>query len=172
MKWILIVVAILAGLVAVAALVGSLLPRDHVASRSVRLRQSREAVWQAITDYAGAASWRPSLRSVERAPDQDGHAVWKEIDRHGEAMPLATIEEAPPTRLVRKIADPGLPFDGTWTYEVVPDGEGCRITITERGEVKHALFRFVGRFVLGYTSTIDTYLKALGRKFGEDVVPS
>ena len=60
-----------------------------------------------------------------------------------------------------RIADPQLPFGGTWTQEIAPDAGGCVVTITENGEIYNPIFRFVSRFILGYTSSIDAYLKAL-----------
>jgi hypothetical protein len=62
----------------------------------------------------------------------------------------------------------GLPFGGTWTFEVTPIGDGGSVVrITEDGEVYNPVFRFVSRYFMGYTATIDSYLKALGAKFGE-----
>lgn len=171
MKWVGIAVAVLIGLGVLMALVGSLLPRDHVASRSIRLKQPAVAVWQIITAY-GDASWRSGIKRAERLPDLEGREVWSEIDSHGQAMPLETLEQDPPRRLVRRIADASLPFGGTWTYEIGEADGGSRITITERGEVKNAIFRFVGRFIIGHAATIDTYLKDLGKNFGETVTPS
>jgi len=70
-------------------------------------------------------------------------------------------------RLVVRIADPKLPFGGTWTYEITPAPEGSSLRIREDGEVYNPIFRFVSRFVVGYSGTIDAYLKSLGRKFSE-----
>ena len=51
--------------------------------------------------------------------------------------------------------------------ELAADGGGTRLTITEDGEVYNPLFRFVSRFIMGHTSSIDRYLadvqKALTR---------
>lgn len=171
MSWFVGVGVFLVCLVGAVAGLGAVLPRDHVASRSIRLDASREAVWQAITDHPNAPSWRTALQAVERGADDGGHAVWREIDHRGDALPLATVEEMPPTRLVRRIADPTLPFGGTWTYDLADEGPGCRITITEHGEVRHVIYRFVSRFVLGHTATIDAYLGDLGRKFGASAAP-
>jgi hypothetical protein len=44
------------------------------------------------------------------------------------------------------------------------------VRITENGEVGNPVFRFMARFVFGYTATIDTYLIALGQKFGEQTI--
>jgi hypothetical protein len=76
----------------------------------------------------------------------------------------------PPRALVTRIADPKLPFGGTWTYEISspPDG-GSQLRITEDGEIYNPIFRFVSRFVLGYSRTQEEYLQALGAKFGQSV---
>jgi hypothetical protein len=57
-----------------------------------------------------------------------------------------------------------LPFGGTWVYEIVPEGDSCTLTITEHGKVYNPLFRFVSRFIMGHTATIDSYLAALNAK--------
>ncbi len=172
MKWILIALGILVGLAALVTLVGALLPKGHEATRTARFRQPPEAVWQVITDFQASSSWRTDLRSVERLPDLNGHPVWKEVDKQGQALPLEVVEQVPPRLMVTRIADPDLPFGGTWTWEIAPDDDGCSLTITERGEVRNPIFRFVARFVLGHTATMDGYLKALGRKLGEGGAPA
>jgi uncharacterized protein YndB with AHSA1/START domain len=170
MKWVLIAVAAVAVLIALVALIGSLLPKGHVASRSAKFRQSPEAVWKAITDVASFPSWRSDVQRVEMLPDRDGRPVWKEISRRG-ALTLEVVEWKPPERLVGRIADPDLPFGGTWTYEIAGTNGGSTLTITERGEIYNPLFRFLARAVFGYHATMEAYLRALGKKFGEDVTP-
>ena len=74
-------------------------------------------------------------------------------------------EQSPPSRFVTKIDDASQPFGGTWTFEIVPVSEGrTRLTITERGEIYNPIFRALARFVFGYTSTMDSFLKAAGPK--------
>lgn len=81
---------------------------------------------------------------------------------------METVEMLPPSRLVGRIADPKLPFGGTWTFEITPTPEGANLRITERGWVSNPMFRLLSRFVFGYTSTIDSYLRSLAKKFGEE----
>ena len=45
------------------------------------------------------------------------------------------------------------------------------VTITERGSVRNPLFRFVSRFIMGHTASIDLYLRALGEHFGSEPIP-
>lgn len=167
MKWILIVVVVLVALVAVAFLIGWMLPKGHTAARTLRLKQSPAAVWAVITDAQAMPSWRPNVIKVERLADQNGHPVWRESYKNGDSLPLEIVESVSPTRLVGRIADPKLPFGGTWTYELTPVDGGCTLTITERGEVYNPIFRLVSRF-MNQTATIEEYLTYLARKFGED----
>ena len=42
-----------------------------------------------------------------------------------------------------------------------PTDAGTRVTITENGEIYNVFFRFMARFVFGYTATMDRVLDAL-----------
>jgi uncharacterized protein YndB with AHSA1/START domain len=164
MKWIFIAALMIATLIALVAVVGSWLPRSHRASRDRMVAASPEAVWNAITEVEAFPAWRSDVRKVERLPDRDGRRVWVEEGRSGKMTFVA--ERSEPSRLlVARIADPDLPFGGTWTYEIAPAGGGSRVTITEDGEIYNPLFRFVARFILGYERTIASYLAALEKKF-------
>jgi len=167
----LVVLGVPVALVATVLLVGSSISADHVATRVVTLRAAPDAVYKAIADFEQHGSWRPDVKKIERLPDHEGHPSWKETNSFG-VIALEQLEADPPKKLVTKIADPDLPFGGTWTYEVAPaQGGGTRVAITERGTVKNPAFRFMSRFVFGYRATLDSFLKALGKKFGEDVAP-
>lgn len=164
MKWVLIAILVLVVVVAVIAVIGYLLPKNHLASRSSHFPQPPQAIWDVIT---GPPDWRPDIRSWEKLAARDSRRTWKEIDKHGQAITYQSIEESPPHRLVTRIADPTLPFGGTWTFAIEPEPIGCQVTITEAGEIYNPIFRFMSRFVFGYSGTIETYLQALHAKFGE-----
>jgi len=164
MKWALIVLVILVGAIGAVILIGAMLPKGHVAARSSHFRQPPQAVWAVIT---GPSDWRPDIQSSEKLEPRNGHRTWKEIDKHGQAITYESVEETPPSRLVTRIADPKLPFGGTWTIDIASDASGSVVNITENSEIYNPVFRFMSRFVLGYTSSIDAYLKALHSKFGE-----
>jgi len=171
MKWAMIVVGGLVLVVAVVWAIGAALPKDHVASRKLKLKQSPEAIWTAITDVDAFTAWRKDVKSIKKLPDENGRAGWVESMDMGD-VPLRIEEFTPPRRLVTRIADPNLPFGGTWTFEVEPAEGGATLRITETGEVKPALFRFMSRFVFGQTATMESYLKFLAAKFGENAAPT
>jgi uncharacterized protein YndB with AHSA1/START domain len=164
MKWILIAVASLASLIGIAALVGSRLPRSHRSSREHRLPASAEAIWSAITDVEAFPAWRADVTRVQRLPDREGLPVWIEEGRSGK-ITFAVERLERPRLLVARIADPDLPFGGTWTYEVTPDKSGSLVRITEDGEIYNPLFRFMARFIFGYEATLASYLSDLDKRF-------
>ena len=169
MRWVLGVVGLLVLVVVVVVAVGYTLPQSHVASSSARYRASPEAVWASLTDVAAYPTWRTGVTRVELLPGENGQTEWREYG--SETITFRIVEKDPPRRLVTRIADEGLPFGGRWIYELAPLDSGTRLTITEQGEIYNPVFRFVSRFVLGYTSTMDDVLRALGTKHGEVVTP-
>ena len=166
MKWVVGLVVAFVGLVAVVVSVGLLLPEKHRASESARFRVGPEQLWDAVINFAAYPTWRTGVSAVERLPDMNGRAVWKEIDSHNEGIPYETVESVPNKRLVRRIADPTLPFGGTWTFDFQATPEGATLTITEDGEVYNPVFRFVSRFIFGHTKNIHRYLSDLQTKVG------
>ena len=166
MKWVVRLVVAFVGLVAVVLSVGLLLPEKHRASESARFQVGTEQLWNVVTNFAAYPTWRTGVSAVERLPDMNGHAVWKEIDSHNEGIPYETVESVPHKRLVRRIADPTLPFGGTWTFDFQAAPEGAMLTITEDGEVYNPVFRFVSRFIFGHTKNIHGYLSDLQTKAG------
>ena len=165
MKWLLLALLVVVLLVVVVLVVGWMLPVAHVASRSASLNAPPEAVWRMITDIDAFPSWRDGVRNVERLPDRNGYPVWVEDGTTGRIM-LAVERSEPPHTLVTRIADPDLPFGGTWTYTITPTSNGCTLTITENGEIYNPVFRAMARFVFGYESTLASYLEGLKKAEG------
>ena len=164
MKWILLVVGVLVLAVAVIAAVGAMLPQNHVATGTAQLSLSPDKVWSIITDVADHPTWRSDVDSVERLAGPT--LKWREVSGSDRITFEATTFDAP-SHLVAHIADKGLPFGGTWDYRIEPAATGSRITITENGEVYNPIFRFVSRFFMGHTATIDKYLTALATRTGD-----
>jgi uncharacterized protein YndB with AHSA1/START domain len=170
MRWLLVVLAAVAGVVLLVVVVGMLLPREHTARSHATINAPPDSVWRALTDVAAFPTWRDDVSRVETLPSASGRRTWREIGKH-DAITLEESTAEPPRRLVLRIADPTLPFGGSWTYDVAPDGAGSRVTITEDGVVHNPVFRFMSRFVFGHHATQEAYLRALGRKFGQRATP-
>jgi uncharacterized protein YndB with AHSA1/START domain len=170
MIWLGIAAAIVAALIVGVMGVGWMLPKAHVASRSLTLRQVPEAVWEAVTRVERAPEWRRDLKRVDLLEPAGGRRRWRESGKNG-TLTLAEDLAEPPRRWITRIDDPSLPFGGRWVFELEPVNGGTRLRITEEGEVYHPLFRFMSRFVFGHHATLETYLRQLAARFGESAQP-
>ncbi|MBZ5728338.1 MAG: hypothetical protein LAP87_25565 [Acidobacteriia bacterium] len=167
MKWLLLIVGILALTVALAALAGAMTPARHHATRRARFRVAPEALYAVL---AGPPDWRTGVKSFGVLPEENGRKRWWEEDSHRQKIAYELVEDRPPERMVVRIADRGLPFGGIWTFEIHPaPAGGAELRIQEDGEIYNVIFRFMARFFFGYTASIEGYLRDLGAKFGEQV---
>jgi len=156
MKWVLIIVAIVIAIPLTLAAIGVFLPQGHVASRTVTIAAPPDRVFAAISDVDRFTTWRSGLKSVEKLAD-DGKGT-RFIERSGNGDILFRIEVFEPnTRMVTRIADPKLPFGGSWTFAIVPAADGSELTITEDGEVYNVFFRSMQKLFFSPYKTIDTY---------------
>ena len=159
------VIGILLGLV---ALIGSRLPVSHVATRSVWLRQPPEKVYGLIRDLQNAPSWRSDVNSVEMLGETNAKVLYREHGKEGDVT-YELVEDLRGQRVVTRIVDQDLGYAGSWTIDLAGENSGTRVRITENGEVKNVMFRFMSRYVFGHTSTIDAYLTSLVNHFNETV---
>src|SRR5678815_673943 len=72
-------VLLLAG---VMALIGSMLPKAHVASRSILLHRSPQDVYTVVRDFASAPKWRPDVKRMEVEAPQGGPVYFREEGKH------------------------------------------------------------------------------------------
>lgn len=164
MKWLWMGLLTVAAILGIVAGIGALLPQKHSATRSAHFQQPPQAVWDVIT---GPPTWRPNVKRFENLPPRNGHRMWKEMDAHGNAVTYEAIEETPPFRLITQISDPSLPYGGMWVHEISLEPGGSMLQITENGEIYNPIYRFMSRFVFGYSATIDAFIQALHARLGE-----
>jgi hypothetical protein len=139
MKWLLFIVVGVIALVAIVAAIGAMLPRDHKASRTLRVKRTPADVWPAITAATSASD-----------------------------VPVDVLEHTPPYRMVTRVKETEKMFGGTWTIVVAAEPVGSAVTITEDGWVANPIFRFVSRFVIGHHATMDGILKTVAKALHED----
>ena len=172
MTWLVSAAVLLAALTLLLAwILGRRVPRSHVATAQARYAQPPARVWEAITNMLMAPNWRSGVRQVERLPDRNGHQVWVEVRRRGR-VPLEFELVEPERKLVSRTGGEKLAFGGSWTFVLEPDGDGCRLEITEDGVINSPTLRFFSFHVFGYDASMRRYMKDLGKKFGEKVVPT
>lgn len=161
MRYALIVLALLVLLGVIVVVIGYRLPVAHTATNAVQLEASPESVFALISTPENYPAWR-DVKKVDVTTEQ-GVTRFREDGSNGVIL-FEITEKVPPRRFVTKIADKKLPFGGRWVYEVTAKGTGSELRITEEGEIYNPIFRFVSRFMMGYTATIDAYLKAVQKR--------
>src|SRR5437879_2843014 len=120
MRWAILAILFVLTLVIGVFAAGAMLPLGHIASRTIKLNQSPEAVWSAINNHSDEPNWRPELKSIERLSDVNGHPAWQENYKDGMKLLVEEMESVPAKRLVRKVADSGKMFSGRWEFEITP----------------------------------------------------
>lgn len=163
MTWFIVAGCAIFAVAAVVALLGLQLPKEHVVSRSRRYNTPIDSVWDVISDVLDAAAWRSDLKSIE-AVDLNR---WRETGTNGRAILYERVTAMSPRRLVTRIADPDLPYGGTWTFDLCEDGKKATwLTITENSIVRNPILRLLARYVFSQTKSIETYLDSLEKKLG------
>jgi Polyketide cyclase / dehydrase and lipid transport len=166
MKLLLIGIGTLVALIFLVVIIGALLPKAHTASRSAVFKAIPEQLFALID---GPQTWRSNVKKYELVYPANGWRQWRETDNHGQTITYEAVERHPPTLLKTRIITANLPYSGTWTFHLEPMDRSTVLRITEEGEVYNPVFRFMSRFVIGQTSTIETYLRDLGTATGQQV---
>ena len=160
LRTLILILGLLVALVLLLIAIGYALPIGHVATRETTLAAPPERVFSVLRDVEKFPTWRSDVKQVEVLATTPA-LRWRERGDNDITFEMETAE--PPRKIVTRIADKTLPFGGSWTYELSPEGGGTRLAITENGEVYNPLFRFMSRFVFGHTVTIDRFIEDLGR---------
>ena len=158
--WIMGIVFTLALLVLGAYAVGARLPEKHSAEASAFTpNQPPEVVAARIRNVETSGMWRRGVSAVVLA--REGSSVIFEETGPDGTVTYRRTETVPNAEIINEIVSEGLPYGGRWTIRIAPAGHGSNVTIREDGFVKPPLFRFLARFVFGYSGSIDRYLKEL-----------
>lgn len=147
-------------------LVGSLLPIKHQVTREATYRAAPAQLFALIENVNEYPSWQKAVSKVESLPEVDGKPRMRETNS-GQAITYELSDIVPDRHMVSRIADEKLPFGGSWTYELIPGpaADATTLRITEDGEVYNPVFRFVSRFVMGQSATMDKYLDAVATRY-------
>ena len=172
-RWMFILGGVILGLPLLAYVAGLFIPRDHVASSSIVLDKTPDAVWALVSDFAQSAKWRADITKVRMDPPVDGKVRFTESGTQGDVQ-FEVISQQPPFRQSVRVVDEGQPFGGVWTWQldsVDTPAPKTRVTLTEAGFIKSPIFRTMGKLFYSPTDTMDSYLIALARALGENALP-
>ena len=160
----------LGALLAAAGLVwlaGVLLPPEHEASASLRLKASPEAVWAVLAAVENYPRWRSDVATSEMMAGASGFS-WRESDARG----LATEHAQGPGKTAEKWVDRLVKGDfamrGERVFLIVADeGGGTRVALTEKVLIPNPLARFRARFLAGYAENLNQLLADLRKRLAE-----
>lgn len=146
------------------------LPAQTEHTRAVELKQAPVAVFTAVSDVQKLPEWNRRLSKIDILPPIDGKETVRETFKDGMTMTVVNTESLSPTHFVREIRETNAPFRGSWTYEIAPTNDGCKVSVTEKSSISNPLFRLLMRLI-GPTRFLDEHLVDLARHFGEEVKP-
>lgn len=171
MKWSLIAIFVVLGVLLAITVIGGFLPREHRSIRQAEFHQDQQAIWNTLSDFTLLPAWMPGVGRATPVERSGGRSAWVLATADGE-MIIEIVETDVPRRLVTRIVDAGGPFGGTWTYDITPVEGATRVAITEDGWISNPMYRFLARYVFGTTRGMDAALRGLGDYFGETVLPA
>lgn len=106
---------------------------------SIEIAKSQELVFALVRDLERAPEWQPSLESVDV---HAGTEVRRVAGKRQEAK-FFVLEDDPPRKFA--IASEGGPVRARATFDLEPDSDGTRVTLTIDVQL-HGPARFAGRF--------------------------
>jgi hypothetical protein len=159
MKYALLLFGLILAIGLLITIIGMCTARDHETSLAQTYDVPVATLYALVRDYEKYPQWRSGVKSMTR----DGEARYIEESVNGK-IPYKLVEETANSRLVARIDDAGLPFSGTWTYEISGRDGAAQLRITERGSVPNPLMRFFSTYAFSHEKTIRTYLDDVARK--------
>lgn len=157
LKWLLKAFLGFLGLILLIYIIGYFQPEKHVVSVTQEVNLPLEKTWNLITEFEKFPKWRPDLKSVRAISS----ASWIEVNEQGEQVKYEQIKKLEQERLVTQIASKGLPYSGKWIFTLEEKGNTTQLTIEEHGEVYNPIFRFISKFIIGHSSSINEYFEDL-----------
>jgi len=166
MRWkqgLLTLLLLLVAALIVAYGLGERLPAEHTTVAAATISAPQAKVWTLIADVDAQPTWRSGLKSIEDLPSDTGNPRWTEHYK-GMAMSFRLIDNQPMTERVVEMEPHGEPFDGEWTFQLLPMDDGrTAVTITEHGHTYSPMYRFVMHYIFGDNYNLKKYLNDLTR---------
>lgn len=163
MRWLLIGLGVVAGVIAVLAGIGYSMPNVHVAQVAADYRANVDSVYAVLSDIESWPEWHPSVRELSPIGDEPEQPSYRISGPDG-SMTITVTGREPPRRFTT-LADAGM-FIGRWTYAVEPAGSGARVTLTEEARIDNLVIRGLTTF-RSQTATMERLLRALGARLGQ-----
>ena len=165
MKKFLVIAGALTGLFVLIAVVGAGMNPQHVVKASRLFAVPPERVWTALLSIRQLPLDRSDLRSMESPAERD--QVPASIEVLGSPIRIEAPIKRPPVQLVVKTTEPDLAYSGTWTFVLLLEQGGTRLTVVEEATIRSRSLRFIVRTILGEDALVERIFRAVARKLSE-----
>jgi hypothetical protein len=152
-----LVVLVILGLLAVAAVVGASLPVKTTFTRGYIVKAAPEQVWQALSERP---DWRSGFCGYEELAPKGGRSRWLVYHEWFKPGTVEAVEWDPPSKLALKPADRRRYDVSSCTYTIEPVDGGSRLTITDDAELHNPIDRLFERYA---TARDRRYLQSEAR---------
>jgi hypothetical protein len=169
MLWLWIILGVV-GLLALAffvmSAIGKGLDPKHVVTASLHVNRTPAEVHALVADLEAWPTWCRNVQKVEKLPDRDGHPMVRMHMGRNRMVLKVTVNHAP-TRFAMTIDDESKFFAGVWEYHMNAEVNGTRLKLTEHGEVRPALPRFMLKYLVDPSKYLKSHLRDVATRFGE-----
>lgn len=141
-------------IVCVVLLIGWRLPSVREGRAETVIAALPEHVLSVIADVEAQPDWRAGIARVTRTPEG-----WEEVTARGETIRFVAEEMDVQRIRLRFLSDRG--YAGTWEARLAPEGDGTRISVVERAEIRSPLGRILARLMFDPEAFATRYLAAL-----------
>jgi hypothetical protein len=147
-------------LVIVAYVIGKFLPVKHYVSSILIIPTPAEEVWNKLIRFWDYPNWRLNLKGLEVISENE----WIETDHNYDQVffEMTILEDY---KLKAEIRENSLPYSGSWVIGVHSIGRYTIVRIIEEGEIYNPFVRTFSKYIIGYSTPIEQYLKFLELSF-------
>jgi uncharacterized protein YndB with AHSA1/START domain len=144
MKWILFPILAIAGLVAIAFVVGLLRSPEIRTEVSLEVNRPPETVYKLLSDPNEIPKYWPEVGKIEIT--QQSPLRYKMVSPDGSGT-MEVVSADPPRRIVTKSIEHSMGVDGTWDTTVTPTPTGSRINHKSVMQFHNPLLRTMAIFM-------------------------
>jgi carbon monoxide dehydrogenase subunit G len=147
-------------------LYGMVLPSAYSSTASTVISAPPSDVWATMVDWESQESWRKDIEAFELVSDVDPVTFELEF-KGGQVLRYVQSDVVANEHLVWTglgVHDPTL--DARWTVDLVAEGDGTRVTVTETGDIEGPVARVINYNLVGMYLMPRLYLIDLAAHHG------
>ncbi len=145
-------------------LIGLILPKNRVFTKTAVLNANTELVYQTIIDFKNQANWRKDVKEIQVIDEN----TWTEIPQKGKPITFKINQKKLNELFEIEIIEPQN-FSGYWIGTFKPtDKNSCEIRFEEVIIVSNPFLRTLTYLFVNLDKTMDLYLLNLKEKLSKE----